>query len=140
MLYTCPMIKPDFSGTWRFNPSRSLLQIPPPDSTTFIIDHREPHFRLKRTLVHGQTADTFEIDLTTDGTPVRKRHGDLDFDGRLTWDADTLVFESFVTRGVETGTNIVRYQLADQGRTFIALEEVRSPNYNHSNRWVFDRA
>ena len=34
--------KPNFSGTWKFNPAKSKLQIPPPDSGVFRIDSQEP--------------------------------------------------------------------------------------------------
>lgn len=133
------MSRPDFSGTWRFNPSKSRLQIPLPESTVFVIDHREPHFHLERTHVFGETSDTFVIDLTTDGQTVRKSHRDVQILARLYWDAQALVFNSHVIRGNEKGTNIVRYQLADQGRTFIALEELSLPDHKHTNTWVFDR-
>ena len=133
------MKTPDFTGTWRFNPAKSLLQIPPPDSTIFVIEHLEPYFHLERTHVVGPTSDTFTIDLIADGQPVRKRHGDIDILARMYWENEVLVFHSELKRGTEAGTNIVRYHLADQGHTFTALEEVRMPEHTHTNKWVFDR-
>lgn len=61
------MAKSDFTGTWKFDHSKSSLQIPSPDSTSFVIEHNEPRFLLKRTHVFGGNSDTFSIDLTTDG-------------------------------------------------------------------------
>ena len=61
---------PDFSGTWAFNAATSRLQIPAPDSSEFAIEHRDPHFRLTRTLVMQGQRDTFSINLTTDGAGV----------------------------------------------------------------------
>ena len=54
------MAKPDFTGTWEFNPSRSSLQNPAPESSTFGIEHREPYFYLERTHVFG-VAETPEL-------------------------------------------------------------------------------
>jgi hypothetical protein len=51
--------KPNFSGTWRFNPAKSALQISPPDATVFVIEHREPALRVARTHITGGKSDTF---------------------------------------------------------------------------------
>src|SRR5262249_47325453 len=71
------MAKPDFTGIWKFNRSRSSLQIPAPDSTTFVIEHREPRFHLSRTHVVGGHRDTLSLELTTDGALVVCNHGGL---------------------------------------------------------------
>jgi hypothetical protein len=64
------MYRPNFTGTWKFSPSRSVLQIAPPDSTIFVVEHAEPTFCLSRAHVIGKTSDTFTIELTTDGKEV----------------------------------------------------------------------
>ncbi len=56
-----------------------------PDSTLFVIDHREPVLRISRTHVVGARGDTFAIVLTTDGREVAVesfRSPDLDCDSR----------------------------------------------------------
>jgi hypothetical protein len=133
------MSKPDFTGTWKFNPAKSSLQIPQPDSTTFVIEHREPRFRLCRTHVVGGNSDTFRIDLTTDGAQVVCDHGGLEIQARLRWEGESLVFDSILTRGEMRATNVVRYRLAEAGRTFVAEECLRSEQHNHDNTWVFDK-
>jgi hypothetical protein len=65
------VIKPDFTGTWVFNVAQSSLQIQVPDSATFVIEHREPRFRLVRTLVMRGEQDTLSIGFTTDGSPFQ---------------------------------------------------------------------
>jgi hypothetical protein len=133
------MERPDFSGVWNFNPTMSSLQIPPPDSTVFVIRHQEPRFHLERTHVFGETRDIFSIDLVTDGRCVELTHGDMIIRASLYWEADALVFNSELRRGEASGTNIVRYQLTDNGRTFIALERLSFGEHSHVNTWVFER-
>jgi hypothetical protein len=116
------MTKPDFTGTWEFNSNKSTLQIPSPDSTTFVIEHREPHFHLERTHVFGTL-----------------NQGGLEIRARLYWEGETLVCDSRLEQGGEQATNIVRYSLADEGQTFIAEEQFRSREHSHENRWVFDK-
>lgn len=49
--------RPDFTGTWRFNPARSVLQIAAPDATIFVVDHREPTLRISQTHIVGDKQD-----------------------------------------------------------------------------------
>ena len=131
--------KPDFSGVWRFNPGKSLLEIPSPDSSIFVIKHREPQFHIERTHTIGETSDTFSIDLTTDGGIVTKSHRGIEIRARMYWDADVLVFDSKLSQGSQKGSNIVRYQLAEGGETFIAIELMTLGDHCHKNKWVFER-
>src|SRR5262245_13311903 len=120
------MAKPDFTGIWRFNRGRSSLQIPAPDSTTFVIEHREPRFHPSRTHAVGGTSDTFSIELTTDGEPVTCNHVGLEIQARLRWEGETLVFDSELVREGTRAANVVRYRLADAGQSFVAEERFRS--------------
>jgi hypothetical protein len=133
------MERPDFSGVWKFNRERSLLQIPPPDSTTFVITHKEPSFHLERTHTFGGSSDLFAVELLTDGGSVELTHAGVEIRARLYWEAESLVFHSEVSREGVHGTNIVRYRLADEGHTFIALEQLSFEGQSHENNWVFDR-
>jgi hypothetical protein len=133
------MAKPDFTGTWKFAPGKSSLQIRPPDSTVFVIVHNEPRFQLKRTHVFGGNSDTFSIDLTTDGRVVELNRAGLVIHASLHWEGETLVFDSTLNREGTQGTNIVRYRLADQNQVFLADERFQSPELTYENKWVFDR-
>jgi len=133
------MSKPDFTGTWRFDPARSSLQIQLPEAVTFEIQHHEPRFRLSRTLVIGGASDTIAIDLTTDGRLVVCHHRGMDITARLNWDGQALLFHSSLTRAGEQAENTVRYLLADQDQTFIAEEKFRGRELQYDNRWVFER-
>ena len=133
------MKKPDFSGTWKFNADKSVLQIPAPDVTVFVIDHREPVFRISRTHVFGGKTDTFNLELTTDGKEVVGEHKILHFRARAYWEGETLVFESNIEQSGETGVNLVGYTLSESGNTLVAEEHLRSTRLNYDNRWVLDK-
>lgn len=133
------MPKPDFSGTWKFNPSKSILQIPAPDSSVFVVEHREPVFRIQRTHVFGQKSDTFALDLTTDGKEVTVDRGDMQIRARVYWEGDTLVFDTRLARLGEEATNLVRYKLAETGDSFTAEERFRNKSLNYDNVWVMDK-
>jgi len=131
------MNRPNFSGSWQFNPQKSSLQIQAPDSTTFTIEHNEPDFKLTRTFTFGGKSDTFSILLKTDGNQVSFQHGGRTINARLYWDEDRLVFDSSINRDNEIAINVVNYRLEDQGKTLIAEEKFTSRDQNYLNRWVF---
>jgi hypothetical protein len=113
---------PDFTGTWTFDASRSVMQIPAPDSSVFTIEHLEPRFLLSRIHYYGEQSDTFSIDLTTDGVETQRSYPYFLLNGSAYWDGEILVFDSELVIDGESGTNVVRYSLEDDGRTFIADE------------------
>lgn len=134
-----PDSKPDFSGTWALQPDRSSLEIQVPESSVFTIDHQDPHWRLERTHVFDGRANTLVLDLLTDGVPVVREVGGVEIHSRLYWEGDTLVLESVDTLNGEEFNNVVRYRLADEGRTFIADERQVIKQKSHRNIWVFER-
>lgn len=133
------MTKPNFSGTWRFNPVKSLLQIPAPESSFFVIEHNEPHFHLERTHIFGGNSDTFSLDLMTGGQVVTFTRAGTEIHASLHWELETLVFDSRFDWEGEPATTMVRYRITDEGRTFIAEEQMRGKRRSCDNRWVFDR-
>jgi hypothetical protein len=133
------MPKPDFSGIWKFNPRKSVLQIPTPDSSIFVVEHREPVFRIQRTHVFGRKSDTFSLDLTTDGTEVTIDRGEVQIHARVYWEGDILVFDTRLVKQGEEATNLVRYKLAEMLDAFTAEERFRSKSLNYDNIWVMDK-
>ena len=133
------MPKPDFSGTWTFNRAKSALQIQAPDASVFVVEHRDPEFRLTRTHVAGDRHDTFSLDLTTDGRETVVDRGDVRLHSRARWDGDALIFDTRLSKGGEDASNVVRYTLSADGGTIVADERFRSALLNYDNVWVLDR-
>jgi hypothetical protein len=102
--------KPDFSGTWRFNPEKSALQIPAPDATIFVIEHREPLLHITRTHVVAGKSDATSWSLTPRSLAAGRR-------GRM----------SSGTHSRRTGS-------------FVAEERFRSRDLSYDNRWLMERA
>jgi hypothetical protein len=133
------MRRPCFTGHWALNLLRSELQIPPPESSLFVIEHDEPVFRLTRTHVYGGKSNTISFELTTDGKEYEQDFGELHARSRLSWHDNRLILEMKVRINDDEGTNIDWYSMEDNGRSFIAVEQWRSVKHRHDNRWVFDR-
>ena len=131
--------RPDFSGTWEYDPERSTLQIDRPERATVTIEHKEPHLRFSRTLVVRGEPHSLTIDLTTDGRE-HELHIDLgDIRARLDWEGAALVFDTLLARAGKTATNVVRYELSRDGLTLTARERFRSQDLDYDNVWVMAR-
>jgi hypothetical protein len=133
------MPRPNFTGTWRFNAEKSMLQIPAPEYAVFVIEHDDPCFCLDRTHAIGGKTDTLSITLNIDGAPVVTSRDGLEIHSTLHWEDDALVFISTFPGHDDQASNTVRYRLDDAGRTLIAKERLRSSRLNYDNVWVFGR-
>jgi hypothetical protein len=134
-----PVSKPNFTGTWTFNPGKSVLQVPIPESAVFVIEQNESSFRLDRTHVFDGKSDTLSLALTTDGAPVVMNRDGLEIHSTVHWEGDTLVFISTFPGYDDTASNTVRYRLGNADQTLTAEERLRSSQFNYDNIWVSDR-
>ncbi len=133
------MSQPNFTGHWTLNQQKSKLQIPPPTSSMFDIDHSDLKFRLQRTLVFGEQSNTITLDLIIDGQEHVHEIAGVKARIRLYWDEDTLVGDMKVAAADDEGTNVVPYSLDNEGETLVANERFRSTKQNYDNVWVLDK-
>lgn len=131
--------RPSFTGTWALNHAKSQLQVPPPDSTIFVIAHDEPIVRLFRTHARAGRLDTVTITLRTDSSRIDGELRGAKTTSRTWWEGNQLVFWLTLSRGDQRASQTVRYSLGDGGKTFTAVEDVDAGPNSHLNRWVFDR-
>jgi hypothetical protein len=124
--------KPNFSGTWRLNLSKSKLSdgSPVPYYNEFIheIDHHEPKFRLTERIKPAEGEPrVVEWNLTTDGKEYDTKVADKPSKISGMWDGDRLVTRIvYQESGVEY--QVVRKSvLSEDGKTVTAEWEVTTP-------------
>jgi hypothetical protein len=54
-------------------------------------------------------------------------------------EGNELVFDSRIVLQDREATNLVRYSLSADGKTFTATERFRGPVVKYDNIWVFDK-
>ena len=131
----------DFSGEWILNRQASTLS-PGADgvqSGTVQIEHREPTFRYKATLVSGSNRTAYEYELQTDGRDVAGTAPGPASVSSLRWEGDTLVFTGRITTPKGETTVTFRYDLLDEGRRLRGVEQLSGPGREQDNVWIFDR-
>jgi len=123
--------RPDFSGEWILNRPACALShgADKTQSAVWRIDHREPIFHHKASIVMDDGPRAFEYELRSD-VP----------DSGLRWDGDVLVVT--MTNPLPEGEMTIsfRYEWIDDGRRLRASEEVRGVPWAQDNVWIFDLA
>src|SRR5438046_1093988 len=81
---------------------------------------------------HREPSVSVHLSITMDGTPF-----DVRFERTSTWEGDVLVFRDVVP--MPTGDMVIsfRYELQDAGRRLRAAEQLRAPDRQQDNVWVF---
>ena len=122
--------RPNFSGEWILNRPACTLShgADTTQRAVWSIEHREPAFHHKASMVMADGPREFEYELRSD-VP----------DSGLRWDGDALVvtFTNPLPEGEMTIS--FRYELLDDGRRLRASEEVRGVPWAQDNVWIFDR-
>lgn len=133
--------KPDFSGEWILNRPASTLS-PGADavqSGVVLIEHREPMFRYKASLVSGANAIEYAYELRSDGREVEGTQQGRTSVSSLRWDGEALVFTGRIHRPDAEVKISFRYELLDDGRRLRGVEQVRGTGRDQDNVWIFDR-
>ncbi|MFN7997874.1 MAG: hypothetical protein U0Q18_29915 [Bryobacteraceae bacterium] len=110
--------KPNFSGTWKVDTSKSDFgPIPGPDSQTDKIEHQDPNLKVN-VVSTGQMGDlNYDLAYTTDGKEVTNTVGGNEFKSTVNWDGDALVVD---TKGSFNGTDFTakdRWAVSEDGKT-----------------------
>jgi hypothetical protein len=133
--------RPDFSGEWTLDRSASSLQgdMAAVEGGQLRIQHREPTFGFARTfLIKTQPIDT-SFEMQTDGREISRDNRGMSSRSKMEWQGNSLLLTVLIEAPPGTVSNIVRYELLDNGRTLRAVEDVGGAVPPHHNVWMFVR-
>ncbi len=133
--------RPDFSGDWTLERSVSTLQgeMSSIESGTLRIQHRDPSFGFTRTFVIKTKPIDTSFAIQTDGREVVNSNRGLTSRARMEWQGSSLLLTVLIDGPRGTISNVVRYELLDEGRTLRAVEDVGGAAPRHHNVWMFAR-
>ena len=100
------------------------------------IHQNDPDFHVRRTEVQHGKSTAWSAHGRTDGTTLQTKGHDGVKRTHMYWQGSELVLEVKSDGHHGESQTIVRYRLADDGRTLIAQED----DDNHQMKWVFNKS
>ena len=133
--------RPDFSGEWTLDRSASSLQgdMAAVEGGVLRVQHREPSFTFSRTFIIKTQPIETSFDIQTDGREIARSNGGLTSRSRLEWQGNSLLLTVLIDAPRGIVSNVVRYELLDDGRLLRAVEDVGGAAPTHHNIWMFVR-
>jgi len=133
--------KPNFTGTWKLDISKSDFGVLPPDnSRTFVIDHSDPVIKIAVSEDGAQGKQDFTLNYTTDGKEATNNAGGLEFKSILSWESGSLVENSKLKYQDQDVTIKQIWLLSDDGKTLTQNAHYTSPMGEMDTKFVYAKA
>ena len=135
------LAKPNFTGDWKLNASKSTFgQMPAPYSMTYKITHADP----KLSTATRQSSQMGEFEMQASYTTDGKESTNEGFGGSTTksvvkWDGDTLVIETKGQFGDNEFTMTQKWTLSADGKTLNILQTFKSAMGEGEQKLVLDK-
>jgi hypothetical protein len=132
--------KPNFSGNWTFNASKSDFgPMPTPEKWERKITHEDPSLQYSQVQAGPQGEMKSEMAYTTDGKPATNKTPRGEVTGVAKWDGDVLTISSKrEIQGMEITQN-ERWTLSEDGKTLTILNKVNTPQGDFELKIVMDK-
>jgi hypothetical protein len=126
--------KPNLSGDWKLNTSKSDFgQMPPPSSMTQKITHEDPNLQLQ-VKQSGEMGDfEFETKYTTDGKECTNTIRDNPATSIVKWDGDALVFDTKGKFGDNDFTMKDKWTVSEDGKV-LTIERHFSSSFGEGDQ------
>jgi hypothetical protein len=133
--------KPNFSGTWKLDVSKSDFGVLPPDnSRTYVIDHSDPVLKIAVSADTAQGKQDFTLSFTTDGKEVTNNAGGLELKSILTWESSTLVDNTKLKFQDQDVAIKEIWLLSDDGKTLTQNAHYTSTMGEMDTKFVYVKA
>jgi hypothetical protein len=134
------LAKPNFSGDWKLNVSKSSFgQMPAPSSMTNKITHEDPKLT-SHVKQSGEMGDfEFDSNYTTDGKECSNEMFGNPLKSTLKWDGDTLLIDTKGKFGDNDFTGQDKWTLSDDGKTLTIVRLFKSSMGEGEQKLVFEK-
>lgn len=135
--------KPDFSGNWKLNKSKSDLGPMAdrvPEDFTVKIDHKEPELKISQPGMGGRVQ---ESTVSTDGKPTESTGqgpmGEIKTKAVSKWDGPILVMDVNREFGGNSMTQNDKWTLSEDGKTLTIVRKISGPMGELEMKQVLDK-
>ncbi len=141
MLAALPALaKPNFTGDWKMNPSKSSFgEMPAPSSMTSKISHSDPKLETSSKSSSDQGDLEFNAKYTTDGQECTNEIMGSPVKSTVKWDGDALLINSKLNFGGNDMTISDRWTLSEDGKTLTIARTFKSDMGEIQQKLVMDK-
>jgi hypothetical protein len=133
--------RPDFSGTWKLNLTKSNLgPLPPPSAMTIAIVQKYPELEVNTKISGGPEGDLdYDATYATDGKETVNRLGGHDARSKAHWEGSTLAVETRADFGGGDVDVRSRWALSEGGKVLNQSAHITTPQGSFDPTYVFDK-
>ena len=133
--------RPDFTGTWKLNLSKSDLgPMPPPSAMTLAIIQKDPELKVTTKISGGPQGDLdYDAKYTTDGKESINRLAGRDARSKANWEGDTLTIDTKADFGGVDVDILSRWNLSEGGKVLKQTAHVTTAQGNFDPSYVFEK-
>jgi hypothetical protein len=132
--------KPNFSGTWKLNTSKSDFgPIPGPTARVDVIEHNDPALTDSVNAEIPTGKQVFTSTYTTDGKEVVNKRGTTEVKSTLTWDGGKLVVNSKINANDQEITVKSVWSLSADGKTLTQNQHLAAQMGEADQVLVFEK-
>jgi len=133
--------KPNYSGTWKLNTAKSDFgPLPPPDSETDVIDHKEPTVIITVDAATAQGPQKYTLQTTTDNVEAPVKMGPRDAKVKTGWDATNNLNSTIKLTFNDQDVSMKRvYVLSADGKTLTVNNHLESPMGEADQKLTYEK-
>ena len=132
--------KPDFSGTWKLNVTKSDFGPAPGfDNRTDVITHKDPSLTVSSNSDGALGKLQYTANYTTDGKEVVNKFADREFKSTVKWQDDNLVVNSKFNFNDTDITAVATWALATDGKTLTINAHFSSSMGEADQKLLFEK-
>jgi hypothetical protein len=137
---TVASAKPNLTGEWKLNVSKSDLgQMPPPSSMVQKIAHEEPNLKVAVSMSSDMGEMSWEAAYTTDGKESINKIRDNESKSIVKWDGDTLTFETKGRFGDNDFTMNDKWSVSEDGKILTINRHMSSSFGEGDQKMIFEK-
>lgn len=132
--------KPNFSGVWKLNLSKSEFgQAPAPQALTTHIEHRDPELKAHSEITGPQGTYATDYTWVTDGRENVNTVRGNEIRATVVWNGQLLASNAKTTVKGATITIVDLWSLSEDGQTLTVSRTVQGPQGTAEQKYVYDK-
>jgi hypothetical protein len=132
--------RPNFSGVWRLDTSKSEFgKAPPPRALTSHIEHHDPELKVHTEITGPQGAYSTDYTWVTDGRENVNTVRGNEIRATVVWNGQTLISNAKTTVNGAALTIVDVWSLSGDGHTLTVSRTVQGPQGTAEQKYVYEK-